>query len=306
MTKGQFHKSVLLKESLGFLQVKKGKKYIDGTLGGGGHTFEILKLGGKVLGIDLDQDAIDFVSKKWKEKQKELKVDKKNLIIINGNFKDIGEIARINNFSNVDGIILDLGVSSHQIDEAERGFSFLRSGPLDMRMDRKSNTRAMDLVNVLAKGELYDIFSRLGQERRARSISDGIVGARRVKAIETTDDLVEVIREAYGIRKKTLLPFERTLISQKVFQALRILVNNELESLENALPKAIDLLSENGRLLVISFHSLEDRIVKKSFIEHEKKGKGLMITKKPILPSREETENNRRSKSAKLRVFEKN
>jgi 16S rRNA (cytosine1402-N4)-methyltransferase len=295
----QYHLPVLLKESIALLNVKKGERYIDATLGGGGHTKEIIDQGGIVLGIDTDQEAIDYVSKKLEPEIKE-----KKLTLAKGNFRQIDEIARLNNFDQVEGIIFDLGVSSHQINSPERGFSFLRPGPLDMRMDRSSQVRAADLINVLSKGELYEIFTKLGQEHRSRSIIDSIAFTRKVKAIETTDDLVEVIREAYGM-KKELTPYERTLISQKVFQALRIVVNNELENIKEALPKAIELLRDNGRLLVISFHSLEDGIVKNAFRDFEENKKGRVITKKVIIPTKEEIEKNRRSKSSKLRAFER-
>jgi len=303
---GEFHTSVLLKEIITFLRVKNNEKYIDATLGGGGHSFEILRLGGKVLGIDQDIDAIKYVGDKWEIQRENLKLDKDSLALVKGNFREIDKIAHLNNFTKVGGIVFDLGVSSHQINDPGRGFSFLKSGPLDMRMDKESPTRAMDLINVLSRGELYEIFSKLGQERRSRSIADSIVKSRKVRAIKTTDDLVDVVRVAYGFRKKELSPFERTLISQKVFQALRIIVNNELENLKEALPKALELLKPKGRLLVISFHSLEDGIVKKSFIDFEKNNKGRVITKKIVIPGQEEIGINRRSKSAKLRVFEKN
>ncbi|OGH05993.1 MAG: 16S rRNA (cytosine(1402)-N(4))-methyltransferase [Candidatus Levybacteria bacterium RBG_16_35_11] len=298
---GQFHTTVLLKESIDFLKVKRGNRYIDATLGGGGHTKAILDKGGIVLGIDTDQEALDFVKESLKFEIQSLK-----LTLARGNFRDIDKIAHLNNFKNVSGIIFDLGVSSHQINCAKRGFSFLRSGPLDMRMDKTSSIRAMDLVNVLQKGDLYEIFSKLGQERRSRSISDYIVKSRKVRAIKTTDELVDLIRQALRIKKKKLSLFERTLISQKVFQALRIAVNNELENLKIALPKALELLGSKGRLLVISFHSLEDGIVKRTFAQFEKDNKGRIITKKVIFPKMEEIIKNKRAKSAKLRVFEKN
>jgi 16S rRNA (cytosine1402-N4)-methyltransferase len=297
----EYHTSVLLNESVDFLEVKKNESYIDATLGGGGHTKRIIELGGIVLGIDTDQEALDYVKNNLKSQ-----ISDSKLFLAKGNFRDIDKIARLNNFNKVKGIIFDLGVSSRQINSPERGFSFLRSGPLDMRMDQESPTRAMDLVNVLTKGELYEIFSKLGQERRSRSISDHIVKSRKVRAIKTTDELVEVIREAYGIRKKELTPFDKNLISQKVFQALRIMTNSELENLEEALPKALSLLDAGGRLSVISFHSLEDGIVKRAFNKFEKENKGRIITKKVIIPTEEEIMQNRRSKSSKLRVFEAN
>jgi len=282
-----FHVSVLLKEIIEGLRIEEGKKYIDATLGGGGHSFEILKQGGIVLGIDVDQDAIDHVK---------LKVKSEKLKVMKGNFRDIDKIAHLNNFEKVSGIIFDLGVSSHQLGKGERGFSFQKEGPLDMRMDHELGVRAMDLLKILTKGELYEIFTKFGEENRAWAVSSRIVSARKMKPIETTKDLVDVIGGSRpgGIHAAT-----------KVFQALRIAVNDELGSLEEALPKAIRLLEKNGRLAVISFHSLEDRIVKRSFISFGNMKLGKIITKKPIVASQDEVEKNRKSRSAKLRIFEK-
>ena len=282
-----FHVSVLLKEIIEGLRIEEGKKYIDATLGGGGHSFEILKQGGIVLGIDVDQDAIDHVK---------LKVKSEKLKVMKGNFRDIDKIAHLNNFEKVSGIIFDLGVSSHQLGKGERGFSFQKEGPLDMRMDHELGVRAMDLLKILTKGELYEIFTKFGEENRAWAVSSRIVSSRKMKPIETTKDLVDVIGGSRpgGIHAAT-----------KVFQALRIAVNDELGSLEEALPKAIRLLEKNGRLAVISFHSLEDRIVKRSFISFGNMKLGKIITKKPIVASQDEVEKNRKSRSAKLRIFEK-
>lgn len=300
-----YHVSVLLKEAIELLQVKKNGKYIDATLGGGGHSFKILGLGGLVLGLDFDTEAINQVKESWENISFKLNLNKENLIFAQGNFKDIARVAHLNGFEKVDGIIYDVGVSSRQIDSGERGFSYLKDGPLDMRMDRTNAVKASDLVNILAKGDLYELFSRLGQERRARAISDRIVRARGIKAIQTTGELVEVIKEAYGLRTKTLSPFIKAAISKRVFQALRMAVNSELENLKESLPQAVDLLEKGGRIVTITFHSLEDRIVKHSFLEFEKNQLGRIITKKPMVPNEEEIRNNRRSASAKLRVFEK-
>lgn len=294
------HKSVLLKETLDFLQIKKGKKYIDATLGGGGHTKAILKLNGRVLGIDVDQRALSLVRKSLEDSIKNSK-----LILAKGNFRNIDEIAHLNKFDKVSGIIFDLGLSSNQLENPSRGFSFLKGGPLDMRMDEDLEVKAQDLVNILTKGELYEIFSKFGEEHRARAISDSIVSARRIAPIKTTGDLINVIQGALGI-KGELNDFTKANIAKRVFQALRIAVNDELESIKEALPKALGLLEKRGRIGVISFHSLEDRIVKQSFIDYEKRNMGKIISKKPILVSKEETENNPRARSAKLRVFEKN
>ena len=291
-----YHKPVLLEKTIDLLQIKPGKRYIDATLGGGGHTDRILSLGGRVLGIDVDQDAIDYVSQN---------INNKNLVLAKGNFVDLEKIAHLNGFEKVWGILFDLGVSSHQIDSSERGFSFLRNGPLDMRMDKDLSLTAEYLVNVLEKGELYELFNRLGQESHASAISRAITGARRVKAIQTTDELLEVIKKAYGYRED-LSDFDKNKIGQKVFQALRIAVNNELENIEKALPQAVSLLESGGRIAVISFHSLEDRIVKKIFKEFEKQNLGKAVIEKPIVPDDKEMRQNSRSKSSKLRVFEKN
>ncbi len=291
-----YHTSVLLQETIEQLQIKAGGKYIDGTLGGGGHSFEILKLGGKVLGIDVDEDALEFINEEFRSKNQELR---DNLTLVKGNFKDIDRIAKENEFETVAGILLDLGVSSHHFDAAERGFSFQHEAPLDMRMDKDLHVKAGDLVNVLTKNELTDLFTKLGEERFTRSIVARIVEARKAKRIETTTELSNIIRRAVPFSKKGINP------ATKVFQALRIAVNDELNNLIEALPKAVGLLESGGRLAVISFHSLEDRIVKRSFLEFKEKGLGSIITKKPIIPTEEEIEKNSRSRSSKLRVFEK-
>lgn len=294
-----YHTSVLPDAAIDLLQVKKNKKYIDATLGGGGHTKKILELGGTVLGIDADQDAIDYVQENLKSQVSNLK-----LTVAQGNFKDIEKIAGSHGFSKVAGILYDLGVSSHQIDSKDRGFSFQKEGPLDMRMDTSIPVTAADLANLLTKDELYEIFIKFGEERRARSISSAIVSARRIKAIKTTGDLLNIIQEVYGVEGE-MADKIRASIAKRVFQGLRIAVNNELGSLEESLPKAVSLLEDKGRIMVISFHSLEDRIVKKSFLDFQKRGLGRVITKKPIMPSIAETNENRRSRSAKARVFER-
>jgi 16S rRNA (cytosine1402-N4)-methyltransferase len=278
-----FHKPVLLKEVLEGLKIKQNEKYLDATLGGGGHSFEILKKGGIVLGIDVDQDAIANIENTKPE----------NLTVARGNFRDIDKIALLNKFDKVAGIIFDLGVSSHQIDTPTRGFSFQNEGPLDMRMDQELGVRALDLIKILTKGELCELFTKFGEETHAWAISDAIVRARSLKPIETTTDLAKIVFAIAGE-------------SRKVFQALRIAVNDELISIEEALPKALELLAKNGRLCVISFHSLEDRIVKRKFLEFEEKKIGKIITEKPIIPTVEEAERNKRARSAKLRIFEKN
>lgn len=289
-----YHKSVLLQEVLEYLAPSEGKKYIDATLGGGGHTGEILKHGGEVLGIDADADALSFVSSHYASEIAHLK-----LKVARGNFRDIGKIAKEQGFMNVSGILFDLGVSSFQLDTPERGFSFTREGPLDMRLDTRLSVRAQDLLAVLPKGGLYDLFTTFGEERFARRISDRIVSARQVKPIETTTELAQIIRSSVPRYAKGIDPATR------VFQALRIAVNDELGSLQIALPEAVRLLEKGGKLVVISFHSLEDRIVKTTFLDLVKQGTGTVLTKKPIVPFVEEQRENPRSRSAKLRVFEK-
>ena len=299
-----FHRPVLLQEVIDFLRVKKGSKYIDATLGGAGHAIAILKRGGILLGIDCDQDAIDYTKKKWKVESGKWRIQEKNLTFAQGNFREIDKIAHLQGFEGVCGVLFDLGVSSYQLENPQRGFSFQKVGPLDMRMDKKLKIQAADLLNILTKGELDELFFKLGEERNARIISDGIIRARRITPVRTTEDLVLVIKKSLGKKGRTSA-FERGLIAKRIFQALRIAVNDELNNLKEALPGAYALLEKNGRLVVISFHSLEDRIVKNKFKEFELRNMGKIITKKPITPSPEETWENSRSKSAKLRVFEK-
>ncbi len=291
-----FHTPVLLSEVIENLNIGKDKKYIDATLGGGGHTEQILKLGGEVLAIDVDQEAIDYVQEKVKNWER--------LTLARGNFRDIDKIAHSKNFGppagGVAGIIFDLGVSSHQLDTPVRGFSFQKEGPLDMRMDQDLRITAKDMIKILTKGELYELFNKLGEESNARFISKAIVSARKMKPIETTKDLVQALE---GIPYKNPSKIHS---ATKIFQALRIAVNDELNSLKEALPKALELLDKNGRMMVISFHSLEDRIVKNMFLDFASKGIGEILTRKPILSSLEEIERNRRSRSAKLRIFVKN
>lgn len=289
-----YHTSVLLEETVDALQVKPGKRYIDATLGGAGHTGEILKKGGKVLGIDVDKDALDFVQENFKFKISNLK-----LKLVKGNFKNIDDIAKKEGFESVSGIVFDLGVSSHHFDEASRGFSVQHEGPLDMRMDQDLGVKAADLLAILTKGELYELFTKYGEERFAYVISNSIVRSRQIKRIETTTDLVEIIGKVVHKREEAMHSATR------IFQALRIAVNDELTSIDEALPKALSLLEANGRIAVISFHSLEDRIVKNAFKKFEEEGKGTIITKKPIVPTDEEIQRNSRSRSSKLRIFER-
>lgn len=284
-----YHKSVLLQEILDFLDVTPGQKYIDATLGGGGHTREILKRGGIVLGIDQDQDAIDFVNQE---------LISKNLTLVKANFNNLQTIAKDNGFEKVAGILMDLGVSSHQLDSVERGFSFMHNASLDMRMDKDLSIGAKELVNGLTRKELEELFKKYGEDPNAWRIAKAIDDKRKEKSIVTTGELASLIERTVGRRGK-IHP------ATKVFQAIRMAVNDEIYSLEQVLPQAIELLQRNGRLVVISFHSLEDRIVKQQFLDFKEKGWGEIITDKPIVPSLEEESENPRSRSAKLRVFKK-
>lgn len=294
-----YHTTVLLEESINALNIKAGERYIDGTLGGGGHTGAILERGGIVLGIDTDQDAIGFAQRDLRLKIKGLKIGK-DLVLAKGNFRDIDIIAREAGFEKVKGIIFDLGVSSYQVDKQERGFSFQNDGPLDMRMDREAQKiQASDLVNALSRTELNELFYKLGEERFARRIAASIIEERSKNPIKTTAELSAIVRRAVPKQNKNINP------ATKVFQALRIAVNDEINNLRVAMPKALELLEAGGRLTIISFHSLEDRVVKHQFKDWEQKEMGKIITKKPVAPSAEEMGVNYRSRSSKLRVFEK-
>lgn len=289
-----YHKTVLLNETIDLLNVRKDGLYIDATLGGGGHAVRIIESGGKVLGIDADEEALDFVKENFK-----FKISNFKLKLARGNFGEIDKIAAESGFEKVKGIVYDLGVSSHQIDTPDRGFSFQSTGPLDLRMDSGLSVKARDLVNSLTRKELIELFIKLGEEYRAQGIADEIVKARAVEPIITTVDLVDIVKKA--------VPFSNSKINPatKVFQALRIAVNDEINNLRKSLPKAWELLDSGGRLAIISFHSLEDRVIKNKFKEWEKEGMGKVITKKPVIPTTEELDANKRSRSAKLRVIEK-
>lgn len=282
-----YHIPALLKETIDGLSIKPGGKYIDATLGGAGHTKEILRLGGIVLGIDADIDAIENAKK----------LNLKNLTLVQGNFAHLKQIAQSQNFARVDGILFDLGVSTHQLEEGSRGFSFNTSAPLDMRMDQSLTVTAKDLVNGLNEGELSDLIYKLGEERFAKRIAREIVNARKIRPITTCDELAKVILKA-----RPRSSFDRTHPATRTFQALRIAVNDELNSLKDALPQATDLLKKGGRIAVLSFHSLEDRIVKNFFKENENLK---IINDKPTTPSKEETLINPRARGAKLRLAEK-
>ena len=282
-----FHESVLYKEVLEGLNVKPGEIYVDATLGGGGHAKGILDLGGKVIGIDTDLDAINFVKKTIKSK---------DLSLEEGNFAELDAVLKRHNISKVSGVLFDLGASSYQLSKEERGFSFRASAHLDMRMNPEQTVTAADLVNGLNEGELYELFTKYGEERNARRIARAVVRSRLKERIKTTLQLASIIEASVGRSKQKIHPATR------VFLALRVAVNDELNNLKKVLPKAERLLKHKGRLAVISFHSLEDRIVK-NFIKESKQL--LEVNEKPIVPTREELEKNIRARSAKLRIAEK-
>ena len=305
------HKPVLLEEVLEGLNIKPDGIYVDGTLGGAGHSYEICSRlkGGRLIGIDQDEDAIGAASERLKEFSDIVSIVKSNYENIDPVMKDLG-------IKGVDGILLDLGVSSYQLDTPERGFSYRNDAPLDMRMDRERDLTAADVINTYSEYDLFRIIRDYGEDRFAKNIAKHIVAEREKKKIETTFELNEIIKASIPakVRETGGHPSKRT------FQAIRIELNRELEVLENSLDKMIDLLKPGGRLCIITFHSLEDRIVKTAFNRAEnpctcppefpvcvcgKKSKGKHLTKKAVLPSAKEQEENPRSKSSKLRIFEK-
>lgn len=291
------HIPVLLNEAVEALNVSNGKKYIDATLGGGGHTGLILKLGGVVLGLDQDKEALGYVARSL-----ELEVREQKLKLVHGNFKDIKNIAIENGFGpkdgGVDGVLFDLGVSSHQLDSKERGFSIRHDERLDMRMDRTQRLSAYEVVNTYPREDLVRIFYIYGEEHNAERIAREIVERRKKKEIVTTKELSSIIE---GISHKS----EAIHPATRVFQAIRIEVNGELEALKKGINDGLDLLNLEGRMVIISFHSLEDRIVKQAFEKFQEEKKGIVITKKPIIATFEEVQKNKRARSAKMRVFSK-
>jgi len=302
----QYHIPVLVDEVISLLKIRQNGLYIDATLGGGGHAVKIMEKGAALLAIDGDQDAIDHfrsvLEKKGIRLVKGISDQKYNFNILHntniflarGNFKHIKKIAESINFTKVDGILFDLGISSHQLDLSNRGFSFQKDEPLDMRMDKREKLTAEIILNHFAKGELYDIFSTYAEEINSRRISESIIRARSLKHLETTSDLLN----ALGLDKDR---FEHRKELARIFQSIRIAVNDELINLKKALAQSADLLKTNGRLVFITFHSLEDRIVKLKM----RKEKFREITKKPLTAQKEELLKNSRSKSAKVRVYEK-
>ena len=305
------HKSVLLEECIEGLNIKPDGIYVDGTLGGAGHASQVCKrlsAKGRFIGIDQDQDAIIAASERLGE------YADRTTIIRSNYCRMVHELEKIG-VHQVDGILLDLGVSSYQLDNAERGFTYREDVPLDMRMDQRQAKTARDIVNEYSESELFRIIRDYGEDKFAKNIAKHIVMARRESPIETTGQLNEIIKRAIPmkIRAKGGHPSKRT------YQAIRIELNRELEVLRDSLDSMIDILGDGGRLCIITFHSLEDRIVKNIFRRNEnpctcpsnfpvcvcgKQSKGKVVTRKPILPSAEEMEENPRSKSAKLRIFE--
>lgn len=306
------HRSVLLEECIENLNIKPDGIYVDGTLGGAGHSSEIVKRlsdKGRLIGIDRDEAAIAVASER-------LSTFSKNVTVVRNNYSNISNILSELEIEQVDGILLDLGVSSYQLDEAERGFSYRFDAPLDMRMDRRQKKSAADIVNDYSEEELYRVIKDYGEEKFAKSIASNIVKERTKATIESTGQLVEIIRRSMPVKAQVAAghPAKRT------FQAIRIECNEELDGIKNCVNDMIDALSPGGRLCIISFHSLEDRIVKNAFKNAQnpctcppdfpmcvcnKKPKGTVISRKPILPTKMELEENPRSASAKLRVFER-
>ena len=306
------HKSIMLEEVIESLAIKPNGIYVDGTLGGAGHSSEIVKrLGedGRLIGIDQDGEAIEAATKR-------LKPYKDKVTIVRSNYAQMKEVLRDLGIHKVDGILLDLGVSSYQLDNAERGFTYREDVPLDMRMDQRQTKTAKDIVNDYSEMELYHIIRNYGEDKFAKNIAKHIVQARQKAPIETTGQLIEVIKAA--IPKKVRATGGHP--AKKTFQAIRIELNHELDVLKNNLEDMIDLLNDEGRIAIITFHSLEDRIVKRAFKKNENPctcppnfpvcvcgnvSKGKQLTRKPIIPGEEELEYNKRAKSSKLRVFER-
>lgn len=305
------HVSVLLNECIENLNIKPDGIYVDGTMGGAGHSLEIVKKlsrKGMLIGIDRDEEALAVAEERLKNFN--------NVKYVHDNHDNIDEIIKDLNIKGVDGILLDLGVSSYQIDEKTRGFTYMDDGPLDMRMDKSQKLTAEYIVNNYKEQDLARIIFEYGEEKFSRKIAKNICEYRKNKKIETTGELVKIIEKSIPgkFREKNSHPAKRT------FQAIRIEVNNEIEPLYNTVKNSITALNSKGRLCVITFHSLEDRMVKKAFIDAEGKctcpkdlpycvcgnvSLGKIITKKPILPTEKEMQENSRSRSAKLRVFEK-
>ena len=306
------HKSVLLEETVNGLNIKPDGIYVDGTLGGGGHAYEVCKRlsnKGRFIGIDQDAAAIEAASDRLSDFMGKVTIVRSNYCDMKSQLQQLG-------IDKVDGIVLDLGVSSYQLDTAERGFSYRVDAPLDMRMDTRQEMTARDIVNDYSEMDLFRIIRDYGEDKFAKNIAKHIVMEREKGPIETTGQLIEIIKRAIPMK------FQKTAghPAKRTFQAIRIELNRELEVLRDSLDDMIDMLNEDGRICIITFHSLEDRIVKGIFKKNENPctcpshfpvcvcgnvSKGKVVTRKPILPGEEELEANSRSKSAKLRIFER-
>ena len=304
------HRGVLLHEVVRLIGPRAGGVYVDGTLGGGGHTRALLEAAGRearLLALDRDAAALERARQALGDLARQC-------TFVQANFADIGEIARAQGFDAVDGVVLDVGLSSDQLDDPERGFSFMKDGPLDMRMDRTQTATAADLVNTRPAADLAELLKRYGEEPRARAIAARVVARRQTQPFTRTAELAALVSDVYGGRRERIHPATRT------FQALRIAVNGELAALAAGLESGLELLRPGGRMAVIAFHSLEDRLVKRCFAEHEGRWEGrpeggetwvgsmpavVRLTRKPVTPADEECERNPRARSAKLRAVER-
>ena len=289
MIQPSYHEPVLTDAVLDGLLVAPGKRYIDATLGGGGHAAGMLARGAIVLGIDQDPDAIAYCKEKFGIQ--------KNIRLVQGNFENIEAIAGRDDFIPVDGVLFDLGMSSHQINASGRGFSFTKDEPLDMRMDKTGTQTASDIINTKKEEELYEIFATYAEELNSRAIARAIIRARALAPIASTRRLREIVEQASGGK-----PSQG--VSARIFQSLRITVNKEIDVLKQGISGGRSVLGPKGRLAVLSYHSLEDRVIKKSFSQWQRNGWGREIHRHPLRPTYEESWKNSRSRSARLRIFE--